>query len=46
MRAYGDTVLELRRHAHNGLTDLLNGVRAVAVVRGDDVEAMITASDE
>ena len=46
MKAYGDVVLELRRHAHDGLTDLLNNVGAVAVVRGDDVESMTTASDE
>ena len=46
MRVYGDGFLELRRHAHDGLTDLFDGVGAVAVVRGDDVEAMTTASDE
>ena len=46
MKAYGDGFLELRRHARDGLADLLNGVGAVAVVRGDDVEAMTTVSDE
>ena len=46
MRAYGDIVLELRRHAHDGLANLFDGVGTVTVVRGDDVEAMTPASDE
>ena len=46
MRAYGDSSLELHRHAHDGFEDLLDGVGAVAIVGGDDVEALTTASDE
>ena len=44
-RDEGNGVLELRRHAQDGLADLLDNIGAVAVVRSDDVEALPSASN-
>ena len=44
-RDEGNGVLELRRHAQDGLVDLLDNIGAVTVVRSDDVEALPSASN-
>ena len=40
IKAYGDGVLELNRHTHDGIEDYVNGVGTVAVVGGDNVEML------
>ena len=44
-RDEGNKVLELRQHAQDGLTDLFDIIGAVAVIRGEAVEALPPASD-
>ena len=44
-RDEGNKALELRQHAQDGLTDLLDIIGAVAVIRGEAIEALPPASD-
>ena len=44
-RDEGNIVLELRQYAQDGLTDLLDIIGVVAVIRGEAVETLPPASD-